>query len=131
MEKLPGVRLDVVWSSMEIGDRLAIVKAIARYQKAWMSVSFKQFGGLYYTQDLDEHTQSPLYFDQHGVAITDPRFAIGPSTGREFIDDERAAIEFDRGPCRTHIQILVPIRLTLILQGTLWKNASQLLAIEK
>ncbi len=105
MEKLPGVSLDHVWASMGIGDRFKIAKAIAHYQKAWMSVSFHQFGSLYYAQDLEGHTpQSCLYTDQHGVSIEEPRFAVGPSTGREFVDDGRIAIEFDRGPCKIRIQ---------------------------
>ena len=56
MEKLPGVQLDVVWAGMDIGDRLSIVKAIARHQKAWMSYSFDRFGSLYYAEDLDRNT---------------------------------------------------------------------------
>ena len=50
-------------------------------------VSFKKFGGLYYAKDLDAN----------GLDVTDAKFAIGPSTGRELIDNKRAAIDFDRG----------------------------------
>ena len=100
MEKVPGIPRDKVWAGMEIGDRLTIVKAIARYQQTWMSVSFHQFGSFYYTQDLDMLAkQSPLFVDKDGTEITDQRFAVGPSTGREFFDDGRTALEFDRGPC--------------------------------
>lgn len=101
MEKLPGVQLDVVWAGMKIEDRFAIVKAIARYQKAWMSCSFNRFGSVYYADDLDGHNQSLLYTDGHGVEIMDPKFAVGPSTGREFSDNRRSMVEFDRGPCKT------------------------------
>ncbi len=101
MEKLPGVQLDAVWAKMEIQDRFTVAKAIARYQKAWMSCSFNHYGSLYYTEDLDGHTQSPLYTDCNDVPITSSRFVVGPSTGRGFSDDERSRIEFDRGPCKT------------------------------
>ena len=104
MEKLPGIELERVWTGMKIGDRFAVVKAIARYQKSWTSVSVEKFGSLYFAEDLDGQTvDGPLYTDQHGVQITNSKFAIGPSTGREFIDDGRATIEFDRGPCETHV----------------------------
>jgi hypothetical protein len=104
MEKLPGIELERVWADMEIGDRFTIVKAIAQYQKAWTSVSFEKFGSLYYAADLGGQTvDGPLYTNQQGDQITDPKFAIGPSTGREFFDDGRAAIEFDRGPCKSCI----------------------------
>ena len=106
MEKLPGIPLDQVWAKLEIRDRFTIVKAIARYQKAWMSVSFTKYGSLYYAQDLDEHSpQSPLYIDQYNVEVTNPWFAIGPSTGRGFIDEGRVDVDFDRGPCETDHQI--------------------------
>jgi len=46
MEKAPGVDLERWWPSMQIKERYAVVKAIATYQKAWTSVSFKKFGSL-------------------------------------------------------------------------------------
>ncbi|KAL9607872.1 MAG: hypothetical protein Q9167_007261 [Letrouitia subvulpina] len=101
MEKLSGIQLEVVWSGMKIEDRLTVVKAIARYQKAWMSCSFNQIGSLYFAEDLDGSTQSSLYTDGRGIEISNSRFAIGPSVGREFSDDRRSAVEFDRGPWNT------------------------------
>lgn len=101
MEKVPGIELERVWPSMRIGDRFTLVKAIASFQKAWTSVYFRKFGGLYYAKDLEERTgNEPLYTDANGVDITDTKFAIGPSTGREFIDNKRMTIDFDRGPCK-------------------------------
>ena len=87
---------------MEIQDRLTVVKAIARYQKSWTSCSFHNFGSLYYAGDLgmDKDTQKPLYTDCHGNAVKNSRFVIGPSTGRDFSDDDRMSIELDRGPCK-------------------------------
>ena len=104
MEKVPGIELERVWPSMKIGDRLTLVKAIAGFQKAWTSVSFKKFGSLYFAKDLEEQTGNDLlYIDANGVNITDRKFAIGPSTGREFIDNGRVTIGFDRGPCKISV----------------------------
>ena len=103
MEKVPGIQLDSVWAGMGIQDRFTVAKAISRYQEAWTSCSFKQLGSLYYAKDLDGHNQSPLYTDCQGVAKSNPRFAIGQSTGREFSDDGRMTVEFDRGPCTTFV----------------------------
>jgi hypothetical protein len=101
MEKVPGIELERVWASMDIADRLAVVKAIAGFQKAWMAVPFKKFGGLYYTKDLDKRTGDDLlYVDENGANVTESKFAIGPSTGRELNDNGRASIDFDRGPCK-------------------------------
>ncbi|KAF2685338.1 hypothetical protein K458DRAFT_403544 [Lentithecium fluviatile CBS 122367] len=45
----------------------------------------------------------PLYVDADGINVVDERFAVGPSTGREFLDDGRATINFDRGPCKISV----------------------------
>lgn len=46
MDKVSGIELEYLWPSMKIADKFTIVKAIARFQKAWTSVSFKKYGGL-------------------------------------------------------------------------------------
>ena len=103
MEKVPGIELERVWPSMKIGDRFTVVKSIANLQKSWTSVSFKRFGSLYYSKDLDtKNSTGPLYTDENGVDITDAKFAVGPTTNRESVDNGRATVEFDRGPCKTH-----------------------------
>lgn len=100
MQKAPGVQLQQVWNDMEIEDRLKIVKQIVHYQKKWSSISFNKFGGLYFAYDKRKHElQDLLYFDEHGTAMGNQRFAVGPSTGREYYDAGRASVIYDRGPC--------------------------------
>ena len=102
MEKIPGIELERVWPTMKTEDRLAIVQEIANYQKNWTSVSFKKYGSLYYSKDLVSSSDNKtLYTDANGVDVKDSRFSIGPSTGRELIDNRRAGVEFDRGPCKS------------------------------
>ena len=103
MEKMPGVRLDEVWPGMDVEARFKLSQSMVKYEAAWMSVKFEKFGSLYYAEDLDGHTQSLRYTNCSGITITDPRFAIGPSTGRGFMDDGRLTVEFDRGPCKTDL----------------------------
>lgn len=112
MEKLSGVPLDGVWATLGLNDRIALAKSISEYQEKWMSVAFENFGSLYYASDLDGRTQSPLYTKYGGVPITNPRFAVGPSVGRVFMDDGRSTVEFNRGPCKTCCKILTHIQLT-------------------
>ncbi|EEH07563.1 phosphotransferase enzyme family protein [Histoplasma capsulatum G186AR] len=109
MEKVPGVPLDSVWPRMEIGDRLEVVKTIARYQEEWMSISFDHFGGLYFTQDLDGIRHQNMSYEKGGVTLLDERFAIGPSTGRERVDHGRSTVQFDRGPWSTVVEYLTAI----------------------
>ena len=100
MQKAPGVQLEQVWSGMELENRLEVVKQILRYQKKWTSTSFEQFGSLYFAHDVGkQNSQDPLYFDEHGTAMKNQRFAVGPSTGREYYDAGRASVHYDRGPC--------------------------------
>ncbi|KAH7087483.1 kinase-like domain-containing protein [Paraphoma chrysanthemicola] len=99
MEKAPGVELETFWPTLSIQERLAVVKAMAAYQKAWASVSFKQFGSLYYAEDLDiKSSTGPLYTDVNGCDVWDDRYAIGLSTAREWVDHGRATVQLDRGP---------------------------------
>ncbi|KAF2206699.1 hypothetical protein CERZMDRAFT_52602 [Cercospora zeae-maydis SCOH1-5] len=102
MEKINGMELENFFPGMKIQDRLEVVKAIATYQKSWASVSFMQFGSLYFPADVGESARLPLnYLDHEGRQVNDPRFVVGPSTGREMFDDGRANIKFDRGPWKS------------------------------
>ncbi|KAG6254360.1 hypothetical protein E4U23_006379 [Claviceps purpurea] len=121
MEKLDGVQLQEVWPEMTLKDRLEVVKAVAAYQKSWASVSFEQFGSLYFAEDVKEkripaleqfgssslHLVGDLkgksipalvYTDEKGKRVEDSRFVVGPSTSREMFDKGRGDIGFNRGP---------------------------------
>ena len=98
MEKAEGVQLDKVWPKMDITKRFELVKTISKYQKAWMSRSFTQYGSLYYSSDLKDSDGCGLAKD--GSDVKEHRFAVGPTTGRGFLDDGRIEVDFDRGPCK-------------------------------
>ncbi|KAH5006440.1 hypothetical protein HBI81_197980 [Parastagonospora nodorum] len=99
MEEVPGIELEQVWPKMSIEDRFAVVKSIVGFQKAWTSVSFTNYGSLYFSRDLEGAPSSqPLYIDENGNYITNEEFAVGPSTARETFDSGRGGIDFDRGP---------------------------------
>ncbi|KAL4746589.1 hypothetical protein BDW72DRAFT_207203 [Aspergillus terricola var. indicus] len=92
-----GVQLSKVWPTMDIKQRFELVKTILGYQKSWMSTSFTQYGSLYYSSDMEYPEGYDLV--KGSMAIPKHRqFAVGPSTGREFLDDGRIALDFDRGP---------------------------------
>lgn len=94
MEKVAGIQLSKVWPTMGIKERFELVKTISGYQKNWMSTPFTQYGSLYYSSDMEYSDRCDLVTEHH-------RFAVGPSTGRESLDDGRIALDFDRGPCMT------------------------------
>lgn len=99
MEKAAGAQLNEFWPNMNIEARFEVVKTIAGYQHAWRSISFAQYGSLYYSRDLD-HPKTCVLTRSDGSLVTEPSFAVGPSTGRDHFDDGRIAVDFDRGPCK-------------------------------
>lgn len=99
MEKVPGVTLDTVWAKMHISDQFEVIKRIARYQETWMSTSFNQYGSVYFAQDLEGTGIAPLTYRRGQMTVSDKRYAIGPSVGREYFDAGRSTVQFDRGPC--------------------------------
>lgn len=101
MEKMPGVQLLQVWDQMKLTDKLQIVTQLFKFQKRWLSARFAKIGSLYYTGDVDTGaTDGHLFTDSDGKEVRDERFAIGPSTGRDWIDEGRSSLKCDRGPCK-------------------------------
>ncbi|KAG5960059.1 hypothetical protein E4U57_000293 [Claviceps arundinis] len=107
---MDAVELEAVWPKMNIQDRCEVVKAVSAYQKFWASVSFEQFGSLYFAEDLKgENVTALVYTDSQGRRVEDPRFVVGPSTSREMFDDGRDDVDFDRGPCVVNAQTMTSI----------------------
>ncbi|KAJ5975461.1 hypothetical protein N7481_009168 [Penicillium waksmanii] len=100
MEMAPGVQLSTVWGEMGLEARFKIIKTIGGIQNEWASTSFPQYGSLYYASDLD-HPRPCILTKRDGSQVEEPRFAVGPSMGREQFDDGRIAVQFDRGPWDT------------------------------
>ena len=103
MEKVKGVQLSSVWRTLPFDKKAEIIKTLARYQSIWMSNTLKQYGSLYYAQDIPNRQDQPVfsYVNKDGSEIEDDRFAIGPTVHRQSIDYGRAQVDFDRGPCRS------------------------------
>lgn len=101
MEKISGIQLDQVWPTMNINDKFAVVKSLNRYQKSWLSASFPYVGALYFAQDIEKGSCLDCEYQNHDEErIKDPGYVIGPCTGRDFSDDGRSSLVFDRGPCK-------------------------------
>ncbi|KAG6219884.1 hypothetical protein E4U47_007007 [Claviceps purpurea] len=131
MEKVHGVELQQLWPKMTTEERWEVVKAVAAYQESWASVTFEQYGSLYFAEDFEgENIPALVYTNEKGERVEDSRFVIGPSTSREMFDMGRCGIDFDRGPwnsleeyhaaighrelaCVQHLPSLQPSPLTL------------------
>ena len=126
MEKMPGVQLRQVWDNMKLVDKMNLRLDVALHQAAWLSVSFSQFGGLYYAQDMANvpRGNNHLYSDNKGNNIQDGRFAIGPATGRDLFDCGRARLDCDRGPCELSCPQVIAVVL-IVLQGPLFMTTTK------
>ncbi|KAL4886042.1 hypothetical protein BJY04DRAFT_213581 [Aspergillus karnatakaensis] len=91
MEKAAGTPLQDAWPFMSMEEQVELAKTISRFQKAWMSTQFEQYGSLYYEADVASSCGIHEY----------PQFAIGPSVARDWQEDGRLALQFDRGPWNT------------------------------
>ncbi|KAF4266760.1 hypothetical protein KXX33_006653 [Aspergillus fumigatus] len=132
MEKVAGVQLSKVWSKMGIKERFELVKTISGYQKAWTSMSFTQYGSLYYSSDTDSDGCDLAKGD--GSVTKSQRFAVGPSTGREFLDDGgsaeqyKSAVGLQEIVCVQNMATLPPSFLSLYGPGTYRRSRSKKVA---
>ena len=96
MEKALGVPLKSVWQKLGLADRFALTKNICRFQAAWTSATYEGYGSIYYASDLKGLDGLSL-----GSPTGDGKYVLGPTTGRDWNDDGRQHVAFDRGPCES------------------------------
>lgn len=100
MEEARGVPLSHKWPTLHGDDKLNLIEKIVDIESTLVSTSFRGFGSLYYTKDLEHPTRKDvLYTDTTGRPTVNAQFSIGPTTDRKSFDDDRASVDFDRGPC--------------------------------
>lgn len=118
MDKATGVPLKSVWYRLGLPERFAVAKQIAHFQGIWSSASYEGYGSIYYASDLPE--QHRLMLSSYGSDLkTDGRFALGPTTGRDWNDDGREVIGFDRGPCKLLLCEIRDVKTEFVLGETL------------
>lgn len=102
MEKIPGVELEKLWDDMTGRQKYEIVKQLIGFEKSFASTSFRQFGSLYYAQDMPNVAgDEVLCVNEDGTETKCSQFAIGPTNNRMFFDEGRGVVDVDRGPCKT------------------------------
>ena len=117
MDKATGVPLSQVWDALSLSQKLQVLLAMTRLQKQWLRVSFSHYGSLYYAGDV----QSPAvnHYIKDGKTVMNSEFAIGPATGRDWMDAGRSALRIPKGPWASAAQYLhaVGMRETAALQS--------------
>ncbi|KAF4761851.1 hypothetical protein HAV15_006931 [Penicillium sp. str.  len=95
MDKVEGVPLSQIWSTMQLHQRLKVIIAMTM-QKKWLSVSFSHYGSLYYAGYAQSSAGS--HYVKDGMAVKHSRFDIGRATGRDWFDADRLSLDIERGP---------------------------------
>lgn len=97
MDKVEGIPLSQVWSTMKLPQKLQVLLAMTRLHKQWLSVSFSHYGSLYYAGDVQPLAGN--HYIKDGRVVSDSGFVIGPATGRDWCDAGRSTLDVDKGPC--------------------------------
>ncbi|KAE8137911.1 phosphotransferase enzyme family protein [Aspergillus pseudotamarii] len=105
MDKVEGVPLSQVWGTMKLPQKLQVLLSATRLQNKWLNVSFSHYGSLYYARDVHQ-PDSGTYYVKDGIAIKGSKFAIGPTTGRDWSDAGRSSLNINRGPWISPVQYL-------------------------
>ncbi|KAB8225702.1 kinase-like domain-containing protein [Aspergillus novoparasiticus] len=101
MEEAPGVKLEDVWSDLDLEEKVVIMDDLVALEKRLLSISLNRYGSLYYA---DENIPGAVAAEAIGDIPTEvkrtvlSRFAIGPVAERGFWNKERAKMSLDRGP---------------------------------
>lgn len=100
MEEARGIPLSHRWSTLRGDEKLTLIERIVEIESTMASTSFEEFGSLYYTKDVTQTARKDVsYTDTAGNPRVNARFLIGATTDRKTVDNDRASIDFDRGPC--------------------------------
>lgn len=127
MEKARGVQLGTAWPAMDLDQKVEIIRAIARHQRTWSSISFSSIGSLYYAKDVPPDDRvAHICLGDLGEPSKNSKFAIGPVLGREWMDYGRASINCDRGPCQCSTLLLLNVHADIHHQGEQQRDTDDL-----
>ncbi|KAI1912092.1 hypothetical protein LOZ61_003442 [Ophidiomyces ophidiicola] len=96
MELTTLVPLSQIWDTMKLTQKFQVLLAMTRLQKQWLNVSFSHYGSLYYAGDVQSPTGT--HYVRDGRAVKDFGIAIGPTTGRDWVDGGISVLDIERGP---------------------------------
>ncbi|KAI9051775.1 hypothetical protein LZ554_004042 [Drepanopeziza brunnea f. sp. 'monogermtubi'] len=112
MEEAPGTQLQDVWETQDISQKEEIVQALVNIEKKLLSVSFTQYGNIYFASDAFPGCEAAEVIGdlppELKVAIEE-RFVIGPVVARGFYKGERASMAIERGPWKSPYDYLKAI----------------------
>jgi hypothetical protein len=110
MEKSDGAVLSSQWATMTTDQKHELIQSIINFERSLVAHSFDRIGSIYYEKDLVDSgdSYSPTAF---------PKFVIGPTTDRRFLEDGRSAIKSDKGPCAFFYLDINPSSIWILMQS--------------
>ncbi|GAP91259.2 putative phosphotransferase enzyme family protein [Rosellinia necatrix] len=101
MEEATGTQLSQVWDTLPLETKLNVVKDLVNIEQKLLSISFTQYGSLYFAQDsfpgcVDAQTEGNA--PESLASKIENRYVIGPMADHDFWDGERSTMAIDRGP---------------------------------
>lgn len=123
MELAEGIQLSEVWPNMETRKKVELVAALRDYQRRWLSITFHQYGSLYFARGPTSSSPAPdpLILEMNVEKPDVSGFSMGPTTSRRWFSDQRGQITTDRGPCKICTASVDKTKLTARRQGAPWK----------
>ncbi|KKZ65771.1 hypothetical protein EMCG_08420 [[Emmonsia] crescens] len=101
MEEAAGTKLEDVWDKLPLEDRIVIMKDLVLIENKLLSVSFSNYGNLYYSSEPMSGTSAAEVMNDASPEVKSDvkkRFSIGPVVDRDFWSKERSVMNIDRGP---------------------------------
>ncbi|OJD27490.1 hypothetical protein ACJ73_01103 [Blastomyces percursus] len=135
MEEASGTKLEDVWDKLPLEDRIAIMKNLVLIENKLLSVSFSNYGNLYYSSEpISSATAAEVVNDTSPEIKSEVkrRFYIGPVVDRDFWSKERSVMNIDRGPwklCQDYVVALAHHELEWIKRYAVPKSADDPLVI--
>ncbi|KAI1305469.1 kinase-like domain-containing protein [Xylaria venustula] len=101
MEEATGTQLSQVWDTLPLKTKLEIVKDLVNIENNLLSISFTQYGSLYFAHHgfpdcvkAQAEGNAPTSL----VAEIENRYVIGPVANGDFWDGDKKTMAIDRGP---------------------------------
>ncbi|KAI0968016.1 kinase-like domain-containing protein [Xylaria arbuscula] len=106
MEEATGTQLSQVWDRLPLNTKLEIVKDLVNIENKLFSISFTQYGSLYFAHHGFPgcvKAQAEGNASISLIADIENRYVIGPVVNGDFWDGDRKTMNIDRGPCDTFL----------------------------
>ncbi|KZF25763.1 kinase subdomain-containing protein [Xylona heveae TC161] len=102
MEEAPGRLLGDIWFSLSEKDRIKILSEIVDNEAKLFKIDFPAYGSIFYDKDVP----SGMGRETFQPSSSAEPFCIGPDASFKFWFEERSALDIQRGPSMSAVEVL-------------------------